>query len=256
MGGDFDIERGDDFRGSGFVFEVGGVLQNFTCTGDAGLEALGGAEFTEQTVLERDFLGLVNDGVGFFKGNLKVAVLLQLAFGRFPPFFPIILDDVRDKHGLDLVHGGPAAVTFQDEFDEFEMVQGGHLAEAFEIGGLAGENMVLGDGLEGLRGKGEIHSVAGLAREINGEAGKDGVHRGDFPKAPTAVHAITARSKLDEWIDLASIELARRHHFLKLFFHKTILFLASIYDNVIINRRERAKTKTNCRESAGRKPIR
>ncbi len=65
VGGDFDVERGDDLGGGGcFVVEVGGVLQDFAGDGDAGLQSLGGAEFAQQPVLQGDFLDLVNDRLG------------------------------------------------------------------------------------------------------------------------------------------------------------------------------------------------
>ena len=67
----------------------------------AGFQALGGAEFAHEPALQGDFLGLVNNRIGFLGGNLEMAVFLQLALGRFPPFLPIVLDHIGHQDALD-----------------------------------------------------------------------------------------------------------------------------------------------------------
>ena len=53
VGVDFDVEGGDDLGGGGLlVVEVGSVFEDFAGDDDAGLEALGGAELGQQTVLQ------------------------------------------------------------------------------------------------------------------------------------------------------------------------------------------------------------
>ena len=94
-----------------------------------------------------------------------MAVLFQFAFGGFPPFFPIIPNDIRHERLLDLVDRGVAAVAVEDEFDQFEMVGRGQLAQAFEIRRFARENMILGNGFERFRGERQVHGVARLVRE-------------------------------------------------------------------------------------------
>ena len=54
----------------------------------------------------------------------------------------------------------------------------------------------------------QVHGMIGLARKINREPGKYGVHRRDFSKAPTAVHAITADGQLRERLDQMLLGLA------------------------------------------------
>ena len=115
--------------------------------------------------MQGDFLELVNDRVGFLEGDLEMAVFLEFAFGGFPPFFPVVLDDVRHEDLLDLVHGGVVAEALQDQLDQVQMVQRGHLAQGVQVGNLAGVDMVLGNGLEGFGGEGHVHRVAGLGSE-------------------------------------------------------------------------------------------
>ena len=68
-------------------------------------------------------------GSDFFERHLEMAVFLQFAFGGFPPFFPIVLDDIGHQDLLDLVDGGAVAEALQDQFDQIQMVQRRHLAE-------------------------------------------------------------------------------------------------------------------------------
>jgi 16S rRNA (cytosine967-C5)-methyltransferase len=49
------------------------------------------------------------------------------------------------------------------------------------------------------------------------------------------VHAITARGQLHQRFNLLPVELSRRDQLFKLFFHKSILFLATSHHNVIIS---------------------
>ena len=130
MGGDFGVQSENDFLGGGgAVVQIGKVAEDFMGDVEAGFQALGGAEIGQEAALQGDFLELVNDRVGFFEGDLEMAVLLEFAFGGFPPFLPVVLDDIGDEDLLDLVHGGAVAEALQDQFDQIQMMQGGHLAE-------------------------------------------------------------------------------------------------------------------------------
>ncbi len=75
------------------------------------------------------------------------------------------------------------------------MMQGGHLAQALQVRGFAGEDVVGGNGLEGFSGKTKVHGVAGLGGEVDGEAAKHRVHRGNLAKTPTAMNAVTSGRK-------------------------------------------------------------
>ena len=186
---------------------------------EAGFEALGGAEIGQEAALQGDFLELVNDGLGFFGGHLEMAVFLEFAFGGFPPFFPVVGDDIGDQDLLDLVHGGAVAEALEDELDQIHMIQGGHFAEDAHIGNLAGVDMVLGNGLEGFGGEGHVHGVAGLGLEINGEAGENQVGRGDFAETPTAMVTKSALGEKEQGFDLLAAELSGGDEFFKFFFH-------------------------------------
>ncbi len=159
-------------------------------------------------------------GLGLLERHLEMAVLLQLAPGRLPPFLPVVADDVRHEDLLDLVHGGLAAVAVQHQLDQFQVVRGGHLAQALQVGGFAGEDVVLGDGLERFGGERQVHGVAGLVVEIDREAGEDRVHRLDSSEAPAPVHAEAGVGQLHQSLDVVPLQLARRRHLLEFFSHK------------------------------------
>jgi len=107
------------------------------------------------------------------------------------------------------------------------MVERGHLAETFEVGGFAGENVVFGDGFEGFGGEGEIHRMTGATGKINGESGENGVHGFDPTKPPTAVGAEATVGELDEGFDLSAFDFSRHCQFFKFFSHKIIANFAS-----------------------------
>lgn len=66
MRGDLRVQRGDDFaRRAGLVLKVGHVLQHLARRKRAGFQALDRAEFTEEPLLERRFLVLIDDWLGF-----------------------------------------------------------------------------------------------------------------------------------------------------------------------------------------------
>ncbi len=131
---------------------------------------------------------LIDNRIRLLERHLKMAVLLELAFGGFPPLLPVVADDIRDENLLDLVHGGPAAVAGEDQFHQFQVVGCGELAQGLDIGGLARQNMVLRDGLEGFGSEGQIHRMPRSGLEIYGKTAENRVHRLNFAKPPTPVH--------------------------------------------------------------------
>ena len=149
-----------------------------------------------------------------------MAVLLHLAPGGLPPFLPIVANDIGHEHLLDLFHRGFAAVAVQHQLDQVEVMRRRHLAQRFQVRGFAGEDVVFGNRLERFGGEGQVHRVAGLAVEIDHEAGKDGVHRLDAPKAPAPVHAEAGVGQLHQGLDVVPLQLARCRHFLEFFSHK------------------------------------
>jgi hypothetical protein len=174
------------------------------------LEPLGRPEIRQQPILQRRFLRLIDDGIGFLGRHHEVPVLLHLQLGGFPPLLPIICDDIRNEDLLDLIKRGPTAIAVENHFDEIEMMEGGGLLQAFEVNGFARENVILGDRLEGFRREREIHRVAGFAGEINREPGEDRVHRLDAAKTPAAVRTKPAVSQLHEGFDLSSLDFSGR----------------------------------------------
>ena len=124
-----------------------------------------------------------------------MAVLLHFALGRFPPFFPVIADHVRHERLLDLIHRRLAVKAVQHDFDQVQVMRR-QMADGFQVRRLAGENVVLGDGLERFGRKRQIHRMARLAREINGETRKHRVHGLDLSEPPTAMGTIAALDQL------------------------------------------------------------
>ncbi len=68
--------------------------------------------------------------------------------------------------------GGAVAEALQDQLDQIQMVQRGHLAQGFQVGNFAGVNVVAGNGLERFGGEGQVHGVAGLGLEIDDDTGR------------------------------------------------------------------------------------
>jgi 16S rRNA (cytosine967-C5)-methyltransferase len=61
--------------------------------------------------------------------------------------------------------------------------------------------------------------VAGFILEIDGEAAKHGIDRGNFSETPAPVHAKTAGGELHQGLDLLSRDLSRAGQLFKLFSH-------------------------------------
>jgi len=215
------VQRGDDFASRRrLVLQIGDALENFHDHQNARLESFRRAEFREQPVLQRSFLHLINDQLRFFQRHDEVAVLFHLALGGFPPFFPVVADDIGREDLLDLIRRRLAAKTVQNQFDQIQMMRG-HLPHAFEVGGLARENVILWNRLELLRRERQIHRVPRLAGKINREAREHRVHRLDAPEAPAPVHAAAAFRQFGEWFDMASLDFPRRRQFFKFVSHKS-----------------------------------
>ena len=221
MAGDLGIERGNDFRGGrSFIREVAGVLEQFAGDGNTSLQSLGRPKSLHQPVLQGDFLDLIDDRVGLLQRHLKMAVLLQFAPGGLPPFLPIIANDIGHERVLDLIRRGFPAVAVQHQLHQIEMLRRRHLPQPFQVRGLAGKDVVFGNWPERLGGEGQVHRVAGLAVEVDHEAGKDGVHGLDAPKAPAPVHAKAGVGQLNQGFDVVPFQLARCRHLLEFFSHK------------------------------------
>ena len=224
VGGNFRVQGRNHFFGRGvFVVQVGKAFQHLMGDVQAGLQSFGGAEFRQETILQGNFFGLVNYRLGLFERDLEMAVFLQFAFGSFPPFFPIVLDDIRDEGVLDLIHRGAATKALQDQFDQVQMVQGGHLAEALNVRNFAGVDVVAGNGLEGFGGEGQVHGMSGLGLKINDEPGENGIHGCNLSKPPTAMVTVAALCQGHQGIHILTGELSGCGQFFKLFFHGYIL---------------------------------
>src|SRR5258707_1066924 len=84
---------------------------------------------------------------------------------------------------------------------------------------LACQDMVFGNRLEGLGGKGQIHRVPRLLFEINCEASEDGVHGLDPAKAPASMHTKAAGGQPHQGFDMVAVQFAGRRQFLEFIFH-------------------------------------
>jgi hypothetical protein len=81
-----------------------------------------------------------------------MAVLLHFALGGFPPFLPVVGDDIGHERRLDLIRRRLAAEAVQDQFDQVEVVRG-EMAHGVEVGRLAREDVILRHRLERFGGK-------------------------------------------------------------------------------------------------------
>ena len=210
MRGNLGVERGNDFVGrSRFVRQIGRIFEHFPGHGHPRLQSLGLAKIRQQTVLQRRFLRLINDRLGFFQRHDEMTVLFHFAAGGFPPFLPVVADDIGHEHLLNLVRRRLAAVAVQHHLDQIQMMRR-HLAQALEVRGLARQDVILGNRLERFGGERQIHRVTRLARKINREPREHRVHRLDPAKAPTAVHAKTARGQFASAVRRAALQSCRR----------------------------------------------
>ena len=149
VAGDFRVQRGDDFvRSFDLVREVGGVQGDFIGDQNLRLESARLAEIFQQARLHRNFIRLINDRLGLFRRHLEMAALLQLALRGFPPLLPVVLDDIGHERLFDLHLRGPAAVAFEHQLHEAEMVLRREFRESARIVRLAGKDVMLRDRLE------------------------------------------------------------------------------------------------------------
>ena len=72
-------------------------------------------------------------GSVFLIGTWKCPSFFNSRLAALPPLLPVVADDVGHQHLLDLVGRGLAAVTIEDEADEFEVVRARELAQPLQI---------------------------------------------------------------------------------------------------------------------------
>ena len=145
MGDNVRVQRRNDFGGGRlFVRQIRRAFEEFADHHHARPQTLGRAKIRQQPVLQRGFLFLKDDRLGLFQRHDKMTVLLHFAPGGFPPFPPVVTDDIGHERLLDLVRRRPAAVAVQHQLDQIQM-PGGHLAQPIQIHRLACQDMVLGN---------------------------------------------------------------------------------------------------------------
>ncbi len=98
-------------------------------------------------------------------------------------------------------------------------MEGGHLAQALEVGRFTRQDVVAGDRLERFSREAEVHGVARFVREIDGEPAENRVHSGNFSEAPASMHAIAAGGELNERLQLLAADFSSAQQFFKLFSH-------------------------------------
>jgi len=180
------------------------------------------AKLAQQPLLKRHLVRLVNNRLALLQRHQEMPVLLQFPLRCFPPLLPVVADDVRHQHLLNLVRGCLAAVAVQHEFHQFQVVGGRQLAQALQIGRFPREDVFLRDRLERLRRERKIHRMPGLARKIDGEPRKHCVHCLDSSEAPAPVHAESTGGQLHERIDVAAFDLSSRSQFFKFLSHNHV----------------------------------
>ena len=219
---DFDVQHVDRFcDGRVLIRQIGQVFQQFVGHTEPRFQTFGRAEIANQTLLQRNLLRLINNRVGLFRGHEKMAVLFQLMLGHLPPFLPVVCDDVRHEHLLDLLQRRLAAEALEHELDEIEVVQRRHLAQRLEVRRLARQNVVAGYGFERLRSEAQVHRMPRLVWEVNGQPRENRVHCLDFAEAPASVHGVAALHQLQQRFNVLTADLAGGNQFLQLFFHNS-----------------------------------
>ena len=149
VAGKLRVQRGHHLRSGGlFVRQILRVFEQLAGHGNPGLQALGRAEFVQQTVLQRDLFGLIHHRLALLERHLEMPVLLQLPLGRFPPFLPIVANHVGHQDLLNLVHRRFAPITVEHQLDQFQVIGRRHLPQSLQIGRLARQHVLLGNGFE------------------------------------------------------------------------------------------------------------
>ena len=154
---DISVQAGDRFIENGFIVEFFETFGELTGDGEFCFQPFGGAEVSQESILERCFLLLINNGLGLLGGDLEMSVFLHFLFCDFPPFFPILGNDVWHEQLLDLVDRRFSAVALEHQFDQFEMMEGGHFTKLCEFGKFARKNMAVREGFERIGRKSEVH---------------------------------------------------------------------------------------------------
>ena len=220
VGGDLGVQGLDHLAGDRLlVREIGEALHDLRGDGGPGLQPLGRPEIGHQTLVEAGFGLLQQDRLGLLGRDDEMTVPLHFGARRLPPFLPVLADHIGNERLLDLVHGGPSAEASEDDPDHVQVVERGLLAEAGDIGGLEGQNVVAGDGLQVFGGEAELHRVPWLALEINGQAAEDAVERLDSTESPTLVDAEAGLQDGQQWLHLFRSDLAGGDEFLEFFLH-------------------------------------
>ena len=182
------------------VFDVGDTLVKLGGSSQLRLQALGVADVAHQFIRRGKLLGMVNNRLGFLDRQLEMTVALHFLLGVGPPFFPVLLDDIRHQRLLNLRHGGPPAEALEHQLDQLKMVPCSRALQPGQVGGLACLDMTGTERLENRCRKPEIHRVARLGLEVDGDLGHQRIHRGNLPGAPRAVSAKTGCHQLRQRI--------------------------------------------------------
>ena len=68
-------------------------------------------------------------------------ILFEFLLCGFPPFLPVIRNDIGHQDLLNLLHRRTPVVAQQHQFDQLQMMQCGHLTKPLEIGKFLSQNM-------------------------------------------------------------------------------------------------------------------
>ena len=140
--GDFLVQTVDGLlEKAGFVGQVFMVFRHFVGDGNSRLQSSGVLKIAEQPFLNGNGLGMEDDGLAFFDRNAEVAVFFELFSDAFPPFSPIIGDDVRHQRFLNLGRRSGAAEALDHNLDKLDVAERGHFLQALHVFGLSNEDM-------------------------------------------------------------------------------------------------------------------
>jgi len=215
FGGDDDGAKGG---GIGEAFEAleDGVEGHQLIFQLAGVE-----EIFEDFVAAGDGFLVKDDGLGLFCREGEVAIFPEGFLCAVPPAFPLgVVEDLGHEGLGDLVLGGFAAKAVEDGAHHGDGVFLGPGFEGGEIGGLEGEDVVGGDGLEGLGSVLELHGVAFFRSKVDGQLADEEVDGVDATEAPAFVVAIAAGEKFIQRMAGLGGEFAAVNGFLDFCIHR------------------------------------
>ncbi len=212
---------GDNGTETGRVRKAVEVLDDGVQRDELILQLAGAEELFEDLIDAGDSLLAKDDRFALPGGQGEVAIFLDGLFRAVPPAFPLgLIEDLGHEGVGNLILGGLAAETVEDDAHEPNRVLLRAGFESGEIGSLEGQDMVGRDGLEGLGSVLELHGVGFPPPEIDGQLADQEIDRVHASEPPALVVAKASRKEFFKGLPRLGSEFAGVDGFLDFCIHR------------------------------------